>query len=208
MSFTDAWVWHCAWFDDPLWHAVTPTAFSSPCFFSILEPSMLMRAFSFRFQPAFVFTLCLLFVGSQADAKKPVPFKGNVTATWDNILKSLPPSVGGPGLVSNFTGGGPVTHMGNTTQSGTLTLGDPIAPFVFPGTGTVTITAANGDTVTFNYVGRLVASTGEGIGTFTFTGGTGRFAGATGGGTFYAVIDLSQETAQPMKVVLDGRIAY
>jgi hypothetical protein len=41
----------------------------------------------------------------------------------------------------------------------------------------------------------LNAATGEGTGTFTFTGGTGRFADATGGGTFDALIDLAPHQA-------------
>ena len=64
------------------------------------------------------------------------------------------------------------------------------------------------DSVSFDYEGLLNAVTGEGSGTFTFTGGTGRFAGATGGGTFDALIDLSFATEQPMTVTLDGTISY
>jgi hypothetical protein len=132
----------------------------------------------------------------------PRPFHGRVTAVWDNIFDGLlaPPAT--------FAGGGPVTHMGDTTQTGTLFLGPPDESLVYPGYGSVTIVAANGDKVTFDYEGYLNALTGEGIGTFTITGGTGRFAGATGGGTFDALIDLSFATGQPMSVVLDGEISY
>jgi hypothetical protein len=139
---------------------------------------------------------------SPAGAAESLPFHGRVSATWDNIFNGLfaPPA--------NFTGGGPVTHMGKTTQTGTLTLGLPIAPGIFPGSGSVTITAANGDELTFDYEGVLNAATGEGTGTFTFTGGTGRFADATGGGTFDALIDLSLPDDQPMTVTLDGEISY
>jgi hypothetical protein len=148
--------------------------------------------------------LCLMLATSlaPAGAKDAVPFKGRVTATWDNIFDGLfaPPAT--------FAGGGPVTHMGDTEQEGTLVLGLPVAPGVFPGYGSVTITAANGDKVTFDYVGLLYAGTGEGVGTFSFTGGTGRFAKATGGGTFVALIDLSLPVDQPMTVVLDGNIDY
>jgi hypothetical protein len=148
--------------------------------------------------------LCLVLATglSPAGQKGGVPFKGRVTATWDNIFDGLraPPAT--------FAGGGPVTHMGDTEQQGTLVLGPPVAPGVFPGYGSVTITAANGDQLTFDYQGLLFAATGEGVGTFTFTGGTGRFAHATGGGTFDALIDLSFLTEQPMSVILDGEIRY
>lgn len=74
------------------------------------------------------------------------------------------------------------------------------------GYGSVTITAANGDSVRFDHVGVLNAATGEGTGMFSFTGGTGRFAGVTGEGTFDAHIDLSVPSEQPMTVTLDGII--
>jgi hypothetical protein len=139
---------------------------------------------------------------SSAGGNHPLPFHGDVTATWDNIFNGLfaPPA--------NFVGGGPVTHMGNTTQTGTLTLEAPIAPGMFPGFGSVTIVAANGDSVSFDYLGVLDAVTGEGTGTFTFTGGTGRFADVSGQGTFDALIDLSFPSGQPMTVTLDGSISY
>jgi hypothetical protein len=156
-------------------------------------------------RPASLFSLCLLLVlGADVSpaAAESLPFHGNVSATWDNIFDGLfaPPA--------NFEGGGPVTHMGNTTQTGTLYLEAPNSDGLFPGYGSVTITAANGDQLTFDYEGLLNPLTGEGYGTFTFTGGTGRFAGATGGGTFDASIDVSLPDDQPMTVVLDGTINF
>ena len=139
---------------------------------------------------------------SPAAAEGPRPFHGDVVATWDNIFNGLfaPPAT--------FTGTSLVTHMGRTAQQGTLVLGTPDENFVAPGSGFVTMTAANGDELTFYYEGLLYAQTGEGIGTFTFTSGTGRFASATGGGTFYALIDTSLPENQPMTVVLDGQIDF
>jgi hypothetical protein len=148
---------------------------------------------------------CLMIVlaTSPTDAAKPRPFRGRVTATWDNIFNGLfaPPA--------NFVGGGRVSHMGKTIQRGNLVLDPtPNPDGTFNGAGSVVITAANGDRVRFDYVGILIPTTGEGIGTFTFTGGTGRFRDAKGGGDFYALIDLSLPDNQPMSVVLNGRIEY
>lgn len=136
---------------------------------------------------------------ASADSK---PFIGQVTATWDNIFLALvaPPAT--------FTGGGPVFPIGNTTQTGSLTLQPPIAPNIYPGSGSVTITATNGDKLYFDYQGILNAATGEGFGLFCFTGGTGRYAHATGGGFFSADIDTTLPSAQPMNVLLLGRIKY
>jgi hypothetical protein len=44
------------------------------------------------------------------------------------------------------------------------------------------------------------------VGTFTFTGGTGRFAGATGGGDLVATAFLSE--GLPFIGSYDGRIDY
>lgn len=157
-------------------------------------------------RPCNLFSLCLLLVlggGASSATAAERPFHGSVDATWDNVFDGFTPDG------ATFEGGGPVTHMGKTTQTGILFLSPvPNADGLYPGFGSVTITAANGDKLTFDYEGLLNPLTGEGTGTFTFTGGTGRFAHATGGGTFDALIDLSLPEDQPMTVVLDGKINY
>jgi hypothetical protein len=77
-------------------------------------------------------------------------------------------------------------HIGTGTISG----GSVVNFFVFPfqQSGQSTITAANGDQLVFNYAGTAVPGAGEGDvifgGWFTFVGGTGRFATASGMGTY------------------------
>ena len=151
-----------------------------------------------------VLALCLpVLTGmSRAVAGSPRPFHSRVVAVWDNVFAALTPQG------ANFTGIGQTTHMGRGAQAGTLFLFPEFGNPLIPGIGAVTITAANGDSVSFDYVGTLNPFTGEGIGTFLFTGGTGRFAGATGSGTFHALIDASVPVNQPMTVVLDGQIIY
>jgi len=154
-----------------------------------------------------VAALLLISAPSFAEAKNLRPFKGRVVATWDNVFAALPPPAGIS--LAKFIGTSQMTHMGNAAQSGTLTLTPNGHPFLIPGNGSVTITAANGDTVKFDYTGILNAANGEGTGTFNITGGTGRFAGATGGGTFFAAINFSSGPVNaPMTVVLDGQIDY
>lgn len=158
---------------------------------------------------ALLLSIGILAVGeplSQAAGLRP--FKATINANWDNIYFALPVELGGLGQAS-FAGGGQVSHLGRSTQTGTLSLGFPNEQGLFPGFGTVTTRAANGDLLVFDYEGILSPATGEGIGTFTFTGGTGRFANATGSGTFAAIIDTSIVTGnQPMTVVLNGNINY
>ncbi len=135
-----------------------------------------------------------------ASAQPPRPFGGRVVAKWDNVFNAV-------GGTANFTGTSQMLHMGRSSQAGTLSLGAP-TPNGLPGNGTVTIKAANGDTVTFTYTGFLNPYTGEGSGPLKIVGGTGRFAGATGVGTFYAVIDVTARANQAMTVLLDGVISY
>jgi hypothetical protein len=142
-----------------------------------------------------------------ADGADDRPFRLAGTATWDDIFAALPPAFGGLGTAS-FEGVAQVTHLGRVEQSGVLALGAPIAPGIFPGAGSVVLVAANGDELRFDYSGLLDASTGIGAGSLTFTGGTGRFADASGSGTFVAHIDLSAPAEQHMDVVIDGEIDY
>ncbi len=151
---------------------------------------------------ALVLSLVLVAGVSAAGGNQSLPFHGGATGTWDNIFDALvaPPAI--------FVGTGPVTHMGNTTHTITLTLEAPIAPGLYPGYGTNTLVAANGDTVDIAYVGILDATTGGAGGRFTVTGGTGRFSGASGGGIFAALVDLSFPSGQPMTYTFDGGISY
>lgn len=133
---------------------------------------------------------------------KERPWKASVSATWDNVFNGLfaPPAT--------FAGGGTSSHLGRIHQQGALILQPTPDPDVFAGHGVVTFTAANGDELTFQYEGLLYAATGRGVGTLVFTGGTGRFADASGTGRFEARIDTSVPTNQPMTVELQGRLSY
>jgi hypothetical protein len=87
---------------------------------------------------------------------------------------------------------GTATHLGHWTQTGTISItsdGPPEIGDELPATGEVTFTAANGDTLhsTFDSVLTITTTnplTGIAQGVFVFDGGTGRFDGVSGSGTF------------------------
>jgi hypothetical protein len=88
------------------------------------------------------------------------------------------PQPGTPIVVRHLEGVGTASHLGRFTVVADLTLNLATAS----GSGTGTYTAANGDVLTTTATGQAVLAAGIATvtETVTITGGTGRFAGATG----------------------------
>ena len=105
-------------------------------------------------------------------AATQVPFKG--TFQGQETVVS-----GGNPTVLHGVGSGNATLLGRYTLSY-----DPVVNQDFSATTSGTFVAANGDTLTFVGTGQAVAAGGPGefdiVEQFTITGGTGRFAGASG----------------------------
>ena len=80
------------------------------------------------------------------------------------------------------TGSGNATHLGMFTNTGKVSFApDASNPAIVHPSGGGVFTAADGDKLNFIIVsGALDLTTGIGTGDFEFTGGTGRFANATG----------------------------
>lgn len=127
------------------------------------------------------------------------------------------------------TGRGVASHLGAVALTGADCVtpgfafgpqGPQIVGFAFGSAaspGTFTLVAANGDRVTGNYWGRLApASASEPIfsiqdGRYVITGGSGRFAGATGQGEVLGrlLLDQNPENRTSTGVVeLVGTLAY
>ena len=122
-----------------------------------------------------------------------------------------------PGICT-FSGSAIGTHIGSGTYSVTVT----INPTPFPNDGVGSggfcffasgfnqmVTAANGDTITFNTLGLLCTEGGLGSavhynGTYRITGGSGHFSGAVGGGSLTAT--LAPSTLSFIKI--DGTINF
>jgi hypothetical protein len=112
------------------------------------------------------------------------PWKSSATATATLDLVTLR---------ATSAGSGHAAHLGKVTQNLTIAL-TPTGPGTFTGAGTTTIVAANGDQL-FGTFTETLTTTGlhpEFAFVITITGGTGRFADASGRmtGTGSSVINL------------------
>ncbi len=142
---------------------------------------MKRRMFAASFALAVLAVLGL--VGPVA-AGEQVPFKGSLEGT---VTRSAPP----PPIVVD------VAATGTATQLGAFTLDIPHVVIPPSAVGFYRFVAANGDTLTAEFTGvsSLVA---PGflyiVETATITGGTGRFAGATGSFVCERLYDIAADT--------------
>ncbi|MEO5574950.1 MAG: hypothetical protein ABIR67_02435 [Gaiellaceae bacterium] len=120
---------------------------------------------------------------ASAVAAKTTPFKGKVTTVETSQLVF-------PFLSVNREGTGTATHLGKFTE----TFRAQVDVRTASATGTATFTAANGDTLTASVVGQGTTTgptTRSIVEVYTITGGTGRFAGATGTFTLRRTLELT-----------------
>jgi hypothetical protein len=148
---------------------------------------------------ATVIALGTIGVGAySAYAKNTVPFKASISGTASATSTGF-----------DLTGTGNAAHLGNSTYDGTVTTSNA-------GNGCIsapaveTLTAANGDSLFLTCTDLVVCPTtnpGElgGHGTWTVTGGTGRFSGASGQGTDDTLANPSQGV---FSKTLTGSISY
>jgi hypothetical protein len=118
--------------------------------------------------------LAVAAIGPAAALGKPHgtdrPVKGTSTSTTTVDLAT------GTGISD---GSGQISHLGAFTFHNDFT-GFTVTGDTFTWTQTATIVAANGDEIFATAVGTGTLSTGEATLVSTFTGGTGRFADASG----------------------------
>src|SRR5580765_4550013 len=123
------------------------------------------------------------------------PFRGHVA----EVIIDVRPNPAG-GLLVTATGEGQATHLGRFTRLGKVVL----HPEDGSAEGTVVFTAANGDQLFMDVIG-LPTTTASISGTYTFTGGTGRFGNASGGADFAGVI---APDGIHITVAFEGTIQY
>ncbi len=132
-----------------------------------------------------------------------VPFKASWTTT--SVFT-------GPNSFIIF-GEGNATHMGRSSFEGP----SQVDPATGIQTGTSTMNAADGDQLSIAYEGvtfPINGGTGVGFnGAYTFTGGTGKFLGATGGGAYEGtfsfitgtgVLSMGGEVSRPVDLDENG----
>lgn len=126
-------------------------------------------------------------------ADNQVPFKGRIEGLLVQQALSDPPI----NWSIRITGTGQATHLGRVAvdiTNGDVGLGDGILVPNAP-TGNGTFVGPKGDKVFGVYNWTAVPTLNPHVlafsGTFTITGGEGRFAGATGGGRFQGQGDMS-----------------
>ena len=109
------------------------------------------------------------------------PFKGTVNA--EETVVPSPPTAS-----LSRDGAGTATYLGRYTEHIAMTINLP----TLSSTGTATFTAANGDTLTATVVGqatRTGPTTLSIVEVYIITGGTGRFADATGNFTLHSTVE-------------------
>lgn len=110
----------------------------------------------------------------------------------------------------NFSGSVTGTPVGSGSFSGGGTVGTPVnCPNSNVSTTDTTITANTGDTITVHFTGTSCLSSAraaETSGTFTVTGGTGRFVNASGSGSASAHAAFSTPSSASVTLEFEGTI--
>jgi hypothetical protein len=142
------------------------------------------------------------------------PWKGNGSGTTTFSIATL------PSFPASSEGTARLSHLGKTSHSSTFTI-TLTGAGTFTVTGTQTLVAANGDTLTLSFTGSGTLTgafgpgqTSETMVTWTVTGGTGRFDDASGTLTGTVLtelvsVDLATLTATGTQTfTAKGKISY
>jgi hypothetical protein len=125
-------------------------------------------------------------------ASDPVPFKGSA----EGAIVSASPDPGG--LLVRVLADGDATQLGRLSREEVLLLNPSTGAIA----GTIVFTAANGDRLLGTVAGQFISPTTV-AGTYTLTGGTGRFQNASGEADF----SLSTSDGVHFAVKFDGSLS-
>ena len=148
-----------------------------------------------------------LFASGLTAAKSSKPFQATITISEQLV----PVGTTECQFIGAITGTGQATHMGKLATASQDCVNQISATTFSFASQQVVLTAANGDQVFASYGGTLNFESGVGVitGGYTITGGTGRFAGATGGGSLQGLEEVNPATgAGRGQIQLNGTISY
>jgi hypothetical protein len=134
----------------------------------------------------------------------PVPFSATVSGSSQLNL---------PDFSATYSGSGTGTHLGASQVLGSAAV-IPVSSTCVIAEEQVTLTAANGDQLSVAFADMPCSTAAapavyDGGGTYTITGGTGRFAGARGNGNVVSHRDFTRGFANgTFTLALSGAIAY
>ena len=134
---------------------------------------------------------------STASAAEQAPFKADYAGSFAFTSAST----------GAMTGAGVASHLGNASVAGTLVVTGQTGS-CYTRTMQLTQTAANGDELEVSVDDVFCFTTptsSQGSGTYTITGGTGRFAGATGSGVEHCKGDF---TTNRFELSLVGKASH
>jgi hypothetical protein len=119
---------------------------------------------------------------------------------------------GQPGTAGQLSGTGHATHLGAVQFAGFHCLSFRLNQPTNVTNGTMTMTAASGDTLRADYSG-LISLVSPGVyafeGNYFIVEGTGRFQEASGSGALFGTLQGEfAPTGQPFSLTADGRIGY
>ena len=142
-------------------------------------------------------------IGTATAGKPMVPFKGQSSGVVRTV--GFDPELG---VVSvHGEGQGEATHLGRFTVTADVSIYVLTPNFVV--IGNWTYVTANGDKLFAHGIGSAGADPLHGVGSFTITGGTGRFKGASG--SFQQIITFAFPGADVnpySEVLYNGTISY
>ena len=147
----------------------------------------MLRSVSRRPALAILVVACVLAAPSQAGDLVPIQARGSFTVTGQTV----DPATGNIIFLADIAGNS--SHLGRFTGTAMDVL---YAPDYVSFTVFTTQVAATGDELFATYEGRFIDADGDSVGTIEITGGTGRFAGASGSGTFVSLDGRAQVVEQ------------
>jgi len=146
--------------------------------------------------------------------RQPVPFRASLSITETVAFTFAPPCF----AIGALTGTGIASQLGSVRAVSTdcinpIGMFDPNVPmsFHFASTGTGLVIHAKGEQIFASYSGTLQAQPSGPhavSGHFVITGGTGRYAGAVGGGTLSGYEDISGVVVGRGAVQFNGTISF